>query len=176
MTSLSSLPAILTSNSAYSTAMACMRRRWWAYEAENNTPILDGEATRGWERQRLSLPLSTGSWCHRVEQGLLIIASGLNLKPLWAELMAEAQDDRPDLSIGHLEAFMAPSSTNWIGYCAACYQKEARRRGLDLGLTMDGQLPEEKFVERTIAEQSALLEAFGWAYQRVRVPRILEEY
>lgn len=172
MTSPSSLPAILTSNSAYGTFMTCPRKRWWAYEAVSD-PTSD---TRGWERQRLSLPLSTGSWCHRVAQGLLIVASGGDLSDLWAEVMDEAHEGSGGVPAGLAEAFTEPSAAGWITTCIIGYRIEAHSRGLDLGLTMDGQVPEERFVERTIAEQSALLEAFGWAYQRVRVPHLIEEY
>ena len=165
-----SLPAIITSNSSYGTWHSCNRRRYWGYEADNGTE------TRGWERQRLSLPLSTGSWCHRVAQGLLIIATGFDLSPLWQELVVEAHPDLSNAS-GSLPAPPeAITVAQWIGQCVVGYRAEATRRGLDLGLQMDGSLPEEKFVERTIAEQSALLEAFGWAFQRVRIPAILAEY
>lgn len=167
---MADLPAILTSNSAYGTWHACNRRRYWGYEAENGT------ATRGWERQRLSLPLSTGSWSHKIAQGLLVIASGGDMGGLWAEVVGEAH---PELADALKREPLPPAgipAVQWIGQCSIGYQFEARIRGLDLGLSMDGQLPEERFVERTIAEQSALLEAFGWAYQRVRVPRIVEEY
>lgn len=167
------LPAILTSNSAYGTFMTCPRKRWHGYEAPNGT------ATRGWERQRLSLPLSTGGWCHRVAQGLLLMQNANRiwtdpddalLEPLMAPLRAWCKD------LG-LEGQKVPTNApEAIMACVEGYRAEVRQRGLDLGLTMDGQQPEEKFVERTIAEQSALLEAFGWAYQRVRVPRLLEEY
>lgn len=166
----SDLPAILTSNSAYGTFMTCPRKRWHGYEAPNGT------ATRGWERQRLSLPLSTGSWCHRVAQGLLIIASRGVLGHLWDEVLGEPQDEAINALNGQRRASAGCSTSDWIQACVFGYKREARERGLDLGLSMDGQLPEERFVERTIAEQSALLEAFGWAYQRVRVPRLIEEY
>lgn len=176
------MPAILTSNSAYSTAMACMRRRWWAYEAPSGVDVPDTAPgtlvtqSRGWERQRLSLPLSTGSWCHHVAQGLLIIASRGVLGHLWDEVLGEAQDEATNALNGRRRASAGCSTADWIQACVFGYKREAHDRGLDLGLSMDGQQPEEKFVERTIAEQSALLEAFGWAYQRVRVPRLIEEY
>lgn len=95
---------------------------------------------------------------------------------LWAEVVGEAH---PELADALNRLPLPPegiSTVQWIGQCVVGYRSEARTRSLDLGLSMDGQLPEERFVERTIAEQSALLEAFGWAYQRVRMPRIVEEY
>jgi len=157
------LPPILTSNSAYGTWHSCNRRRYWAYEAPNGTE------TRGWERQRMSLPLSTGGWCHRLVQGFFTLEIRRQAAPdafigvpLW-DWVPEGQLHPTDAS-GVISAAVA-------GYCG-----EARERGLDLGLQMDGSLPEEKFVERTIREQAALLEAFGWAFLRVRLPRLLEEY
>lgn len=166
------LPAIVTSNSAYQTYMTCPRKRWWAYEALSKPEA----GVRGLERQRMSLPLSTGGWCHRVAQGLFVIASGGDMSGLWQELMAEAHPVAAD-ALNSLPAMPTGlSTTQWIGECVIGYGSEAHSRGLDLGLQMDGSLPEEKFVERTIEEQSALLEAFGWAFLRVRLPRLLEEY
>jgi len=164
------VPAILTSNSAYGTWHKCNRMRWHAYEAPNGTE------TRGWERQRLSLPLSTGGWCHRVAQGLFAVATGLDLSPLWNQVVGEAHPDLADALNGLQTPAEGISQVQWIGQCVIGYRSEALRRGLDLGLQMDGSLPEERFVERTIAEQSALLEAFGWAFLRVRLPKLLEEY
>jgi len=134
------------------------------------------KGTRGWERQRLSLPLSTGGWCHKVAQGLFAVATGLDLGPLWNQVVGEVHDLPTDALNGPQTPVEGISQTQWIGQCVIGYRSEALRRGLDLGLQMDGSLPEEKFVARTIAEQSALLEAFGWAFLRVRLPRLLEEY
>lgn len=140
------------------------------------------EASRGWERQRMSLPLSTGGWCHRVAQGLFLIeadnrtfdgerpVTGLSMRGLRGPLV----DWWKALGVDPPERPMNASQV--ISASVRGYQQEARERGLDLGLQMDGSLPEEKFVERTIEEQSALLEAFGWAFLRVRLPRLLEEY
>jgi hypothetical protein len=167
------LPAIVTSNSAYQTFMSCNRKRYLAYEA------LNGTATRGWERQRMSLPLSTGVWCHRVAQGLLLMkglandwdsATNPSLVRLAGSLGAWCKE------MG-LEGQKIPTeASEAIVACVRGYQAEARERGLDLGLQMDGSLPEEKFVERTIEEQSALLEAFGWAFLRVRLPKLIGGY
>jgi len=159
------IPLILTSNSAYGTWHSCQRRRWWAYEALSDS----ASGARGWERQRLSLPLSTGGWCHRVAQGFFTLEIMRQAAPD-AFISVPTWDWVPE---GHLHPTDASGviSAALAGYCS-----EARERGLDLGLQMDGSLPEEKFVERTIAEQAALLEAFGWAFLRVRLPRLLEEY
>lgn len=191
---MADLPQIITSNSAYGTFMTCPRKRWWAYEApsgpsyagvtdqnsaEKELALVMHPETRGWERQRLSLPLSTGGWSHKIAQGLLLLqvisaSWQIGSDGLVARLAASLSDWCKDLELeGQKVPTNAPEA---IMACVEGYKAEVRQRGLDLGLTMDGQLPEERFVERTIAEQSALLEAFGWAYQRVRVPRLLEEY
>jgi len=49
---------ITTSRSAVATYQSCPRKRYWGYEAENGTP------TRGWERRKLNIPLSTGIYTH----------------------------------------------------------------------------------------------------------------
>ena len=56
------------------------------------------------------------------------------------------------------------------------YVAQVRAQGLELGLQLDGAVAEEQFLERTIQEQAALIEAFGWAFLRVRLPRLLDEY
>lgn len=150
-------PQILTSNSAYGSYMKCPRARWWGYEA------LNAAGSRGWERKSLSLPLATGSWCHRMVQGLFTIALGGDMSAWLAEIDPEAQT-------------AITSFPEVISEAVAGYLDEARIRGLDLGLQMNGSIPEEQLAERTIAEQAALLEAFSWAFLRVRLPRILEEY
>lgn len=154
---MADLPRILTSNSAYTTALTCLRKRYWAYESPNGT-----DGARGWERDRLSLPLSTGGWCHQLAQGLLLLASGGDLSDWLSKMGLSPQLECNDAS-------------SVVLTCVAGYQAEARERGLDLGLEMNGA-ETEVMVQRTIQEQSALLEAFGWAYQRVRVPKLLEEY
>jgi hypothetical protein len=169
---MADLPAILTSNSAYGTFMTCPRKRYWAYEAPSDST----SETRGWERKSMSLPLSTGGWCHRVAQGLLIIAFRGVLGHLWAEVLGEGQDEARNALNRQRGASAGCSTADWIQACASGYQREAHERGLDLGLQMDGSLPEEKFVGRTIAEQSALLEAFGWDFLRIRIANIISEY
>jgi hypothetical protein len=172
---MADLPAILTSNSAYGTFMTCPRKRYWAYEAPSDSTSAMG----GWERKSMSLPLSTGGWSHKIAQGLFLLQA---IPAGWkvgsdgpvARLVASLSRWCSDLG---LEGQKVPTNApETIMACVEGYRVEVRQRGLDLGLSMDGSLPEEKFVERTIAEQSALLEAFGWAFLRVRLPRLLEEY
>jgi hypothetical protein len=154
---MSDLPEIITSGSAFKSYQACPRRRWWEYEAPS------GESTRGWEPNRLSLPLSTGGWCHRVVEGLALLSTGGDLGRWF---------DNLDFAIGAI-----PRDAHDVIECAVLgYRTDVRTRSLDLGLSLDGMVEEEKFIERTIEEQAALLEAFGWAYARVRLPRILDEY
>lgn len=181
---MADLPQILTSNSAYSAFQDCPRKRWWGYEAPSqdaHTHWQDGNPhlvpeRRGWERRSLSLPLATGGWCHRVAQGMFVIASGGNLSALWNEVLREVSPELADASESLCVLPGAISYAQWIGQCVLGYRAEAKRRGLDLGLQMDGSVPEEAVAERVIEEQGALLEAFGWAFLRVRLPRLLEEY
>lgn len=158
---MADLPPILTSNSAYSAFQDCPRKRWLGYEAPNTA------GTRGWERRSLSLPLATGGWCHKVVQGFFTIA------------LADVSDGvlrRSDFD-WLVEGQLGPSRpAEVISAALAGYRSEALERGLDLGLQMDGSVAEEAVVERVIEEQGAILEAFGWAFLRVRLPRLLEEY
>lgn len=150
-------PEIVTSGSAYSAWMRCPRRRWWEYEAPS------GDGQRGWEPRILSMPLATGGWCHRVVEGLALLAIGGDLRH-WTESV-------PDLP------YAIPANAREVFISTVDgYRREAHQRGLELGLDLNGFGPEEKFIERTIEEQAALLEAFGWAYNRVRLPRLLDEY
>lgn len=57
---------IRTSRSAIASLQSCNRRRYWEYEAPSGP---DGQ--KGWERRRLALPLATGSYVHKVVEGLL---------------------------------------------------------------------------------------------------------
>jgi len=74
------------------------------------------------------MPLATGGWCHKVVEGLAQNAINTEVSP-----------------------------ADVIGVCVAGYREETHARGLDLGLQLDGFVPEEKFIERTIEEQAALL-------------------
>lgn len=57
---------IITSRSAHISTQQCNRLRYWQYEAPNGS-----DGVRGWQRKRLSLPLSTGSWTHTGVQRML---------------------------------------------------------------------------------------------------------
>lgn len=166
MASLANIPAILTSNSSYKSYLDCQRKRYWEYEHLNE------DGSRGLERKTLSLPLSTGGWCHKVVQGLFLLTlvkqhlayAPQSVLSAWEEWGKELGQGAPT------------NASEVILACSQGYVGEVRRRGLEIGLSLDGFVAEEKFLERTIREQSALVEAFGWAYLRVRLPRILEEY
>jgi len=154
---MAELPPILTSGSKFSSWLRCQRLRWLEYEAPNSA------GGRGWERKALALPLSTGGWCHKIAQGLFLLALGRDMSPWTAEL--------------GLEAHPVPTEASGVVLGAKSgYLAEVSKRGLELGLQLDGAVPEEKFTRRTIAEQAALIEAFGWAFHRARLPRLLEEY
>lgn len=168
------LPPILTSNSAYSAFQDCPRKRWWGYEAISQYKGHFLPEIRGWERKSLSLPLATGGWIHRVAQGLFlthgIVKDWASVKRLAVSLSGWCKEL-------WLEGVRVPTdSSTVILACLEGYLNEARTRGLDLGLQMDGSVAEEAVAERVIEEQGALLEAFGWAFLRVRLPQLLEEY
>lgn len=185
------LPAILTSGSQFDSWLSCQRKRYWSYEALTGVAVCadcgrrvtedDREYCkdcpcggrgwvdlRGYERKSMSLPLSTGGWCHKVVQGLFL----LHLEELAhykLRLLAWLMESS---SVGN----MPQTPADIIAIAKIGYLNDVRQRGLSLGLQLDGFIPEEKFVERTIAEQAALIEAFGWAFVRVRLPRLLAEY
>lgn len=138
----SSLPPIITTGSAFSSWLRCNRLRYWQYER------LNPDGSHGLERKSLSMPLSTGGWCHKVLQGFLQTTMGVVMQ-------AEAQRVVIETAIqGYLE--------------------EVNKHGLELDVDLSDASSEP--LLRTIAEQAALIEAFGWAYLRVRLPQLLQEY
>lgn len=146
---------IVTSRSAYVAYLRCPRLRYWQYEAENGT------GTRGWDRQAQAIPLSTGIWCHVVAQGLLLAArqnalGGVLSLPVgqYGLQAVPVPTDAPTVIQGAKEGYLA----------------DVAKRGLELGA--EGAT-EQSWVAQ---EQAALLEAFGWAFQRVVLPRLLETY
>lgn len=105
----------------------------------------------------MAIPLSTGGWAHRIVQGLLALASGFaETRRLW-DWLGEGQS--------------APTSPAEVILGARNgYLAEVADRGLELGA-------QESLEESwTAQEQAALIEAFGWAYERVRLPHLLAEY
>lgn len=155
MTTTTATTEIVTSRSAYVAYLRCPRLRYWLYEAENGT------GTRGWDRQAQAIPLSTGIWCHAVAQGLLLAARQNALGAvLSVRYIRDAVDPQPvpqdaaTVILGAKEAYLA----------------EVADRGLELGA--EGDTAQSWIAQ----EQAALLEAFGWAFQRVVLPRLLETY
>lgn len=145
-------PAIVTAGSTFKDWLQCQRKRWLGHEVLSDP----ASGRRGWERVRLSIPLSTGGWCHRVAQGLLLLASGGDLRR-WTEEMGFDPDDMPS------------DASKVILNARTGYLAEVGERGLD----GEGTPLNETQVAQ---EQAALLEAFGWAFERVRVPALLSEY
>ena len=144
-------PEIIISGTPYKDWLRCQRLRWWAHEAPSGP---DGQ--RGWERVRMAIPLSTGGWCHAVAQGLLALAAGLDMSGWLKEVGLEGQ-----------QGVTSPSEV--ISAARAGYLSEVALRGLDAeGTPLD--------ETRVAHEQAALLEAFGWAFERVRVPALLARY
>jgi hypothetical protein len=148
-TASTSLPMIITSRSQYASWQVCNRLRYWQHEAPNSA------GGRGWQRKALGLALSTGSWCHKIAQGLLLMASGGDLRR-WHD------------EVGHWGHPEPTNASEVLRNAVDGYRNEVQERNLEVELA-DSAL-------RVAKEQAALIEAFGWAFQRVRVPMLLKQY
>src|SRR5215467_8776712 len=88
---------IIATGSGYKTLMRCPRERWWGYEAPNGTSV------RGWQRDRLAIAPTTGTYCHAVVQGLLTGGSASDV------ICAVLNDYRREVAIRTLDVEVADS-------------------------------------------------------------------